>query len=314
MKIGIIGLGAIGQRLIKVFNEHQETEIVAICDANESVLQSTKDVLPSAAAYTDYQNLLARDEVELVYIAVPPKYHHQIALDSVKKGKHILCEKPLANSLEEADEMRNAVAGKNLINAMNFPVFYRSEFHKIDQLVKDKYIGELLRVEVKVHFPDWPRPWQQNPWIAGREQGGFVREVVPHYLQMVQRFFGPINSVDAFMEFPEDPALCETSVIARLKLASGVPVLLDGLSKTAEKEEVLLKIYGTEGTIALRNWTVLETAGKGEDLSPVEVGNTNQNLSLVDELIKAINGEDAKIINFEEGYEIQQVLEKILSE
>ncbi|WNB91044.1 Gfo/Idh/MocA family oxidoreductase [Bacillus sp. NEB1478] len=312
MKIGIIGLGAIGQRLLKMFNEHPEVEIVAICDANESVLQATKEQLPNAEAYTDYQNLIASDEVELVYIAVPPKYHHQIALDTAKKGKHILCEKPLANSLEEADEMREAVHGKNLINAMNFPIFYRSEFHHIDTLIKEKYIGELLRVEVKVHFHEWPRPWQQNPWIAGREQGGFVREVVPHYLQMVQRFFGPITSVDTFMEYPEDPALCETSVIARLQLANGVPVLLDGLSQTAEKEEVLLKIYGTEGTIALRNWTVLEMAGKGEDLSAVEADTTEEPLNLVDELIKALNGEDAKLIDFEEGYEIQKVLEKIL--
>jgi predicted dehydrogenase len=312
VKIGIIGLGAIGQRLLKMFHNHPDVGIVAICDTNDTALQSTKEQLPNVKTFRDYQNLLDLEELELVYIAVPPKYHHPIALYASEKGKHILCEKPLANSLEEADEMRRAVRGKAIIHAMNFPVFYYPEFHTMDKWIKEKRIGEILRVELKLHFHEWPRPWQHNPWIAGREQGGFVREVVPHYIQMIHRFFGPIENVDAFIEYPEDPALCETGVIASLKLANGVSILLDGLSGSAEKEEVLFKVYGTDGTLALRNWTVLEAAGKEEELRPVATDIRDYSLNLVHELIRAVKGEEANLIDFEEGYEIQRVLERIL--
>ena len=81
------------------------------------------------------------------------------------------------------------------------------------KLVEEKAIGEIVRVELSTYFPHWPRLWQQNPWIASREQGGFAREVFPHYLQLMYRMFGPISITEHQTTYPEDEKLAETEFL-----------------------------------------------------------------------------------------------------
>ncbi len=82
------------------------------------------------------------------------------------------------------------------------------------KLVNEGEIGQIVRVELQTYFPHWPRLWQQNPWIASREQGGFTREVFPHYFQLMYRMFGQISITSHQTVYPEDETLAETSVLA----------------------------------------------------------------------------------------------------
>ena len=84
-----------------------------------------------------------------------------------------------------------------------------------------------------MHFPEWPRAWQKNDWVGGREQGGFVLEVGVHFIQQTLKLFGEIHNIQTRLEFPEDPALCETGIIATAELADGTPVLIEGMSGIA---------------------------------------------------------------------------------
>ncbi|MFD2368690.1 Gfo/Idh/MocA family protein [Brevibacillus sp. GCM10020057] len=118
IKVGIIGLGGVGSIIKRAFWEHHATEVVALCDQNPAILGSHIDSANKVAAYTDYRLLLEREQVDLLYLAVPPKYHHGIALDILKSGKHLLCEKPLANSLKEAEEMLETAVGAGVVHAI----------------------------------------------------------------------------------------------------------------------------------------------------------------------------------------------------
>lgn len=153
-KVGIIGLGAIGQRLIKSFTEHPEMEITAVCDPLEELLNSTVAAIGKAKGFTDYKEMLKNADIDLVYVAVPPKFHHQIVTDCVLEQKHILCEKPLANSVEEAESLYKQAADAGIIHAMNFPLNYSSGNATFASYIKEGYIGKLRRLELKMHFPN----------------------------------------------------------------------------------------------------------------------------------------------------------------
>ena len=99
---------------------------------------------------------------------------------------------------------------------------------------------------MQTYFPHWPRIWQQNPWIASREQGGFTREVFPHYLQLMYRMFGQISITSHQTVYPEDETLAETSVLAIGKTVNDIPVFLNGISGIGQQEELSYTVYGVK--------------------------------------------------------------------
>jgi len=310
IQIGIIGLGAIGQRLINRFTEHKEVKIIAVCDHVESLAIKTAEEIGDVQAYTDYKQLLEDEKIDMVYVAVPPKFHHTIVLDVIGSGKHVLCEKPLANSLDEAEEMLKAAQEANIIHAMNFPLNYEQAATKFADLIKQQYVGKLRRLKLTMQFPEWPRQWQKNEWVGGREQGGFVLEVGVHFIQQILKIFGDMKNIETRLELPEDPSKCETGIIATAELEDGTPVLIEGLSQIAGNEYIGFTAYGTEGVLTLDNWGILKGGKNGEELQDIPFTAVPEK-SLLDELVKAIKGEAAEIYDFEIGYKAQAILEKL---
>lgn len=310
IKVGIIGLGAIGQRLIESFTNHPETKIVSICDTLEERTKEIAQQLGDVLTFTNHSQMLEASELDLVYVSVPPKYHHAIVSDVIEKGINILCEKPLANSTDEALSMYKQAKERGILHAMNFPLNYNHGSKTFAALIKDGYIGKLRRIELKMHFPKWPRPWQQNEWVATKEQGGYVLEVGVHYIQQIQKIFGDIKVIDKSIQYPEDSKASEIGIIARLELNDGTPILIDGLSQIAGNEEIKFTAYGSEGTLSLVNWANVEGAKIGAPIQSIEMNNSLED-SLVDNIVKALKGEEAVIIDFAQGYEAQVVLEDL---
>jgi predicted dehydrogenase len=310
IKLGIIGLGAIGNRMLKPIREQysDQIEVVAVCDANEVLASEIAKEYSIPHYFTSHKELLINAELDIVYIAVPPKFHEQVALDTIAAGVHILCEKPLANSLDEALSMVNAVENKSLIHMMNFPLNYQPQMYKMMNLIQTGYIGSIRRIDLNLHFPEWPRLWQKNSWVGKREQGGYILEVGAHWIQFIQKNFGQINFIQGEVTYPDDETLCENGVTAKLALDNGISVNIDGISQVPGLEKVELIIHGTEGSLLLENWGILKGGKVGqpyEQLSTegIQVG------SLFDHLIEAVRGNSANLYDFTVGYNVQVVLE-----
>lgn len=310
-KVGIIGLGAIGDRLINAFLKNEEVKIAAVCDTLEARLNAAAEKLEGTALFTNYKEMLEKAELDLVYVAVPPKFHHGIVLDVLDKKINVLCEKPLANSVEEAEEMMKKAEEAGVIHAMNFPLNYSSGPNTFARLIDEQYIGKLRRLELNLRFPDWPRLWQQNDWVASREQGGFVLEVGVHFIQLTQRIFGPVKILETSLEFPENPDKSEIGIVARGEFEDGTPFVVNGLSGIAGEENISYTAYGTEGTLSLLNWQKLEGGKVGGQITSIP---EDESLSstLIDNVVKALKGEDdAVLFNFIDGYNAQVVLEAL---
>lgn len=310
MNMGIIGAGVVAERIINASNNHPRSNIKGIYDVNPNKLKEITDKY-GLQGVESYNDLLEDEDIDIIYLAVPPKYHYPIAMDILKTDKHFICEKPLANSTDEAREMYDVAKNKNIVHGMNFPTIYTKAYEKIEELLAEGFIGDLIRVEFQGYFTHWPRLWQQNDWISSREQGGFVREVVTHYIQMIQRLFGGIEDISSFIEYPQDPTISEKSIIAR-GIVNGVPVLINGVADVGMEEELCFKIFGAKGTIYLKNWRELWISTKGTALEKLDIKEGNHLVDLLDNIFKAIDGEDVKIVDFEEGYKTHLIIEKLL--
>ena len=311
INIGIIGAGIVGERLIKAIQRHGRTTVAGICDVNLDRLAfiSKEYHIPTV---TDYKELIQSEDVDIIYLAVPPKYHYAIAMDIIRAKKHFLCEKPLANSIAEAKEMYEEAENHGRVHAINFPTVYTPAYKKLGDLVGEGFLGKLRRIELHGYFRQWPRPWQQTDWIATREQGGFVREVFTHYVQMIQSLFGAMGNIHTNIQYPQDQTMCETGIIATAALKDGTPVLLNGFSDVGIEESLSLNIYGSEGTLSLVNWRELWASKGSGKKERIQLEESDHLVELLSEVIQAMKGGSSRVVTFKEGYEAQIVIERLL--
>lgn len=310
MNIGIIGAGVVAERIINAASVNPRANIKSIYDVNQTRLSEVS--YKYNLQVEESQNMLLSDpEIDIIYLAVPPKYHYPIGLEIFKSGKHFICEKPLANSTDEAKAMSDLSKENHIVCAMNFPTMYSNTFHKIQTLIKENFLGNIVRIEFQGYFSSWPRTWQQNDWISTREQGGFVREVVTHYIQMIQRLFGEIKDITSFIQYPDDPKLSETSIIAKGHI-NKVPVLINALAGIGMKEDLNLKLIGTTGVIYLKNWRELWLSNEDMEMEKMEVAESNGLVELLNNVFNEIEGKKSNIVDFTEGYKTHKVIEKLL--
>ncbi len=311
VRVGVIGLGAIGQNLLKAFTAHSEVRVTAVCDVDASLAERTAQPL-EASIWNDHRRMLDEVDLDLVYVAVPPRHHYAIALDVIAAGRHILCEKPLALTLSEAQEMQRAAQAMGVVHALNLPLHGDPGVETFHRLVQDGGLGTPRRAELTLVFPQWPRGWQQNPWIGGREQGGPIREVGPHLLHVILTTLGPVARVWAHTEYPtDDPNACEIAAIGTLELESGALVVVSCLTNVPRPEQVSLTVYGSTGTAGLVNWTTPVSALGQAPLEPVPVERAQAaaGTRLVRALVGRVRGTSGDLVDFTMGVRIQAILE-----
>ncbi|MGC5771107.1 Gfo/Idh/MocA family protein [Paenibacillus pabuli] len=314
IKMAVVGLGKMGLHMIQEAeqaNLSENVEIVAVCDSREEHLVTFAVSHPDTKMYTDYKQMLDEHSVDLLYIAVPPKFHYPVVMEALKRQIHVFCEKPLANSVEEARAMLVGAEKAGVVHAIHFSMPHEPSVVKLQQLIEQQTIGTIRKMDLILQFPQWPRAWQQNEWITSREQGGFILEVGIHWIHMIQTVFGAIRVIDSQVQYPQNTDECEHDIQAAMELEDGTRVQLNGIAHIAGEERVSMIVYGTEGTIALENWDQLWSGPVGQPLGPVEVQESLSQLPVLKHVIARIEGKPAKIYDFNDGYQAQLILEAL---
>jgi len=173
--LGFIGSGKQSQHLIRSFLNSPGTQMLAVCDVDKLKLQrgqkiaedhyagKTGQPYKGCAAYGDFRELLARDDVDAVVISTPDHWHAITVIQSARAGKDIYCEKPLSQTIAEARAMVNAVRRYGRI--FQTGSMQRSDWHfRLGcELVLNGYVGELKHVTVGVGGPPEDKPLPVEP-------------------------------------------------------------------------------------------------------------------------------------------------------
>lgn len=305
----IIGTGVVGERIINQISAHANCEIVSVFDENKTRLDeiATKYQLPVAESL----ERLLQMRPDWVYIGTPPVSHAPLSEQIAAYGLNILSEKPLAHDVKDGMRMVTVTAEANVQTAMHFPLMYSSVVHSLNNAIVAKELGDIVRIELHTYLPNWPRKWQQNPWIGTREQGGFIREIFPHYLQLMYHLFGNFTISSHKTTYPADMKLCETGVTALAKTENGIPIVLNGLSGIGQEERLEFKVFGTKKVMTIRNWSELWSSEK--DQEAVQVNPSILPNSLIDACHRTVNGQEAFIVSFEEGLKVQEWIDQLLN-
>lgn len=179
LKAAVIGVGAMGQHHARIYNQMPDTELVGVADMNEELGEQIAR-LYHTVAYSDYRQLLNTAKLDLVTIAVPTKYHYQVALDALAAGCHVLLEKPIAATEEEAQELneRASMLGRKLM------VGHIVRFDPAVQALKARLqAGELGRIfQVRCR--------RLGPFPTRIQDVGVVIDLATHDLDMIRYITG----------------------------------------------------------------------------------------------------------------------------
>lgn len=262
-RIGVIGLGKIAQvRHLPEYADHPDAELAGFYDMNE---QRTKELAQQygAKAYASYEELLADESIDAVSVCVANNAHAKMTIAALKAGKHVLCEKPMAMSLAECEEMVNAAkqAGKFLMIGHNQRL---AKAHaKARKLIKSGLIGNI--VTFKTNFAhSGPETWSIDPganvWFFDKDKAvmGAMADLGIHKTDLVQYltgskvtevigFLGSLDKRDASGKLiaVDDNAIC----IYRME--SGAVGTMTASWTNYGREDNSTILYGTEGVMKI---------------------------------------------------------------
>ena len=145
-----------GENHVRVYHKIEEANLMGVSDVSERALKKIEKKY-GAKGYTDYCELLANPEIEVVSVCVPTTFHHAVVMEAIRHKKHVLVEKPIAFTLTEAEEMIAAAKEAGVILATGHVERFNPAVQKAKELIDDGVIGDIVSAFAKRVGPLPPR-------------------------------------------------------------------------------------------------------------------------------------------------------------
>ncbi|AKP77122.1 Gfo/Idh/MocA family oxidoreductase [Priestia aryabhattai] len=259
VKIGVIGCGSIAQhRHLPEYKMNEQVELVAVCDINTERANSVAQQY-GVKAYTNYEELLASGTVEAVSVCTPNYLHAPISVAALNSGVHVLCEKPMATSEEEAKAMIEAAKtnGKKLMIGHNQR--FVASHQKARELIEKGEIGKIYSFRTAFGHGG-PEGWSvdgKESWFFKKDEAfiGAMGDLGVHKTDMLRYILNEeIVEVGAFVESnAKDFANVDDNAVCVLKTESGIIGTLAASWAYNGKEDNSTIVYGEKGILRLED-------------------------------------------------------------
>lgn len=318
IRLGIVGAGIMGERLLRAALEHagDSVQVTGLWDPAATAMARIAATLPEVPLAGSAADVLVG--CECLYVASPPATHLEHAQRALDAGRAVFCEKPLAVDVPQARSFVAAAQGARA--AVNFPMASAFAVDRLRGWIAEGAIGTPRTLDIEVAFAAWPRGWQRDAasWLDRPAQGGFTREVVSHFLFLTGRLAGPFTLHERFAAFP-DPDRSERAVRARLT-AGGLPVtLLGSVGTTGKDDHNTWTLHGSAGAIRLRDWSTAEilTADGGWQGDPDALPHERMRPLVLRRQLEAVaamtRGQAHPLATLAEALAVQEAVEGILA-
>jgi predicted dehydrogenase len=221
VRIGMVGYKFMGKahsnayrNLPFYFNAEVEPVMQAIAGRNEEAVKEAAEKMGWATYETDWRRLIERDDIDLIDIVTPNNAHVEIAIAAAEAGKHILCEKPLAMTLEQSERMLQAVKKSGAVHMICHNYRFAPAVQFAKKLIQDGRIGKIHHIRA-TYLQDWildpnfPLVWRLQKEVTGSGTHG---DILAHSLDLARFLVGEFKEVVGMMEtFIKERPIVETS-------------------------------------------------------------------------------------------------------
>ncbi|HEX4819075.1 MAG TPA: Gfo/Idh/MocA family oxidoreductase, partial [Acidimicrobiales bacterium] len=205
VRLGIVGAGNIAQLNVPGYVEHEACDVIAVCDPHEGRAREAADRWNIDRVYADLDDLLADGDIDAVEILTPTHLHHAHVIAAARAGKHVSCQKPMANSVRQGREMLDEVERAGVVYRISECAYHYPPLVKAKELIADGAIGTPTVFRVKTVVGTTDSPFQQGLHADGytwrfneKSPGGHLFDDVVHkYATALWMFDSDIRSVQA---------------------------------------------------------------------------------------------------------------------
>jgi predicted dehydrogenase len=279
IKVGVIGIGFIGAAHVEALRRIPGIEVAAIAHSSDEKAKVKGEELGIEQTYGDYRRLLESKEIDAVHICTPNHLHYSQTKDALAAGKHVLCEKPLAVTVKEAQELVKQADSSGRVTAVHFNIRFYPLMSHIKAMIASGELGEIYAVHGS-YLQDWlfydtDYNWRLEPDYSGESRA--VADIGSHWMDLIEFLTGdriaevcadlatvfetrkkPLKSVETFsgkMLKPEDyeeiPIGTEDYATVLLHFAGGARgVFTVSQVSAGRKNRVYFEIDGSKKSVA----------------------------------------------------------------
>jgi len=246
LRLGIIGCGKVTTMFhLKSIKEVEDVTVTAVADLDRPRMEDVQRKAGAEKGYTDTKELLADPDVEAVAINTPPRFHESLVLEAIEAGKHILCEKPLAQTIEGCRKIGDAQKGTGLVVLPVHNYAFTPCLLDVKELIEKGEIGALQEISLR---------FDNNLWSYGaktdfrtKETYGIVEDILPHALSVVQALSDPVSEVGEAEGWRKKYPVLDN---IRLTMATGSGVTVRGeMNWTSLIPGFTAEVKGEKGSI-----------------------------------------------------------------
>jgi predicted dehydrogenase len=327
MRIGVIGTG-IGAEHIRALQQVPEAVVTAVCSAQRRRADATAEAFGIPHATTDYRDLLG-DDVDAVIITTPPVLHRQMTLDALAAGKHVLCEKPLAATLDEAREMLAAAERAGVVHMINHHMRFGANYAETYNRIAAGFLGTptLADARISMNPIDYLNGTQwsdsKSGWFVDAAQGGGIiaGSAGPHLIDMLRWCWGEVDAVcgGAMTSVPTIPLkdggeitgiTAPDGCIALLRFTNGGLATVRGVPIAYHRGGFSMEFNGTAGALLIANTELRAATADDRAPEPVSLPDTPQDrIGILRCFVDAIReGRPSPAPSFADGVAVQAIL------
>jgi predicted dehydrogenase len=256
LHVAVIGLGFGQQVHVPAFRADSRCEVTTLCASAEAKAADVARRLGVPHASGDWRTVVASPDIDVVSIAVPPRLQPAIAIEALRQGKAVFCEKPLAADLQEARAVDDAAARSGRPNLVNFEFCQCDAWRRAAKFINSDQIGPIISVDVDWRVRTYGNRSRSDNWKSKPEEGGgALNAFVAHTFYDLERIAGSIERVQARLsKAPDDPRPGETEVALEARfLTGGARATVHVATDAPPPHHHRIEIVGRSGVLRLLN-------------------------------------------------------------
>ena len=262
IKWGVIGSGGIARRrtIPEGIIPAPHAELISVYDIDAQVNNSVAREFNTTAVQSIEE--LIQSGIEAVYVASPANLHMEQVIACARSKKHVLCEKPLGLTINQAEKMVQVCKEEHVLLGTGFMMRFSAQHRMAQQFIKEGKLGKpvFCRAQLSCWYPPIEGAWRQDPETGG---GGSLADMGSHCIDLLEMFLGKVKSVNCFINNTIHSYKSEDSAVVTLFFENGAIGIVDTffcIPDNSSKNS--LEIYGSGGSILAQGTIGQGASGK----------------------------------------------------